>query len=124
GIDLDELLAELNDMERTEDEHDDEDDIFDEVAHMLEAERDLFLEQTKEIHSALVKVRNVANKTINSSTLLLPEWKRVVSECNLPAKNLPRDARTRWNSTYDMIRITLKYRRAFREFTSDESNGL
>ncbi|KAJ6609637.1 hypothetical protein B0H10DRAFT_1813386, partial [Mycena sp. CBHHK59/15] len=56
GIDLDELLAEPNDMELTEDEHDDEDDIFDEVVHMLEAERNLFLEQTKEIRSALVKV--------------------------------------------------------------------
>ncbi|KAJ7280557.1 hypothetical protein C8J57DRAFT_1500781 [Mycena rebaudengoi] len=94
GPDLDELLAELNDMERMEDKHDDEDDIFDEVANMLDAECDEFLEQTTEIRSALVKVQTIANKTINSSTLLLPVWKQVVSDCSLPAKNLPRNVKT------------------------------
>jgi hypothetical protein len=53
---LDELLAEFNDMERTEEEHDDDNDLFDEVAYMLANERDTFLEQTKEIRSALIKV--------------------------------------------------------------------
>ncbi|KAK7015603.1 ribonuclease H-like domain-containing protein, partial [Favolaschia claudopus] len=138
GLDLDELLAELNDMERTDD---DSDDVFDELAQMLEEDREQFLEQTKEIRSALIKVcrlffmeankfnhrrqiRTVAKKTINSSTLLLPAWKEVVKNCGLSAKNLPRDVRTRWNSTYDMIVVALQYRRAIREFTSDESNGL
>ncbi|KAK6974450.1 hypothetical protein R3P38DRAFT_2584241, partial [Favolaschia claudopus] len=69
-------------------------------------------------------IRTVAKKTINSSTLLLPAWKEVVKNCGLSAKNLPRDVRTRWNSTYDMIVVALQYRRAIREFTSDESNGL
>ncbi|KAJ6615961.1 hypothetical protein B0H10DRAFT_1800597 [Mycena sp. CBHHK59/15] len=94
-------------MERTEE--DDDADIFDEIGHMLEAEREEFLEQTKEICSALIKVRTVAKKTINSSTLLLPAWKKVVSDCELPAKILPRDMKTRWNSTYDMIIAALQY---------------
>ncbi|KAJ7761185.1 hypothetical protein DFH07DRAFT_740241, partial [Mycena maculata] len=29
-----------------------------------------------------------------------------------------------WNSTYNMIHITLKYWRAYREFTTNELNGL
>jgi hypothetical protein len=41
-LDLDELLPELNDLERTSPECDDDDDIFDEVAHMLNDERNLF----------------------------------------------------------------------------------
>jgi hypothetical protein len=55
-LDLDELLAELNDLEHTSPERDDDDDIFDEVAHMLDDERNLFFDSTKEIRSALSKV--------------------------------------------------------------------
>ncbi|KAK6974449.1 hypothetical protein R3P38DRAFT_3482518, partial [Favolaschia claudopus] len=43
GLDLEQLLAELNDMERTDD---DSDDVFDELAQMLEEDREQFLEQT------------------------------------------------------------------------------
>lgn len=60
----------------------------------------------------------------SSSGLLIAAWKKVVSDCDLPAKILPRDVKTRWNSTYDMIITALQYRRAYREFTTDEPNGL
>ncbi|KAJ7050238.1 hypothetical protein C8F01DRAFT_1001073, partial [Mycena amicta] len=69
-------------------------------------------------------VRNVAKKTINSSTRLLPKWKEVVSDCNLAKRHILRDVKTRWNSTYDMIAFVLEYRRAYKQFTTDESNGL
>ncbi|KAJ6608730.1 hypothetical protein B0H10DRAFT_1815190, partial [Mycena sp. CBHHK59/15] len=65
GLDLDELLAELDDMERTEE--DDDADIFDEIGHMLEAEREEFLEQTKEIRSALIKVRMSYDLDMNTN---------------------------------------------------------
>ncbi|KAJ7668056.1 hypothetical protein B0H17DRAFT_950173 [Mycena rosella] len=98
-------------MERTEEEHDDDNDIFDEVAHMLANERETFLEQTKEIRSALIKVRTVAKKTIHSTTKLAPTWKQVLIDCKLPHKILPRNVKTRWNLAYDMIFVALKYRR-------------
>ncbi|KAJ7159411.1 hypothetical protein C8R46DRAFT_906338, partial [Mycena filopes] len=69
-------------------------------------------------------VRTVAKKTIHSTTKLAPTWKQVLVDCKLPHKILPRDVRTGWNSTYDMISVALKYRRAYRDFTTDESNGL
>jgi hypothetical protein len=69
-------------------------------------------------------VRTVAKKTIQSTTKLAPAWKQVLVDCKLPHKILPRNVRTRWNSTYDMIFVVLKYRRAYCEFTNDESNGL
>ncbi|KAJ7506382.1 hypothetical protein B0H11DRAFT_1640889, partial [Mycena galericulata] len=83
----------------------------DEVAHMLADERETFMEQTKEIRSALIKVRTVAKKTIHSTTKLLPAWKQLLLDLQMPHKILPHDVKTRWNSTYDMIVAALKYRR-------------
>ncbi|KAJ6531457.1 hypothetical protein B0H10DRAFT_1812935 [Mycena sp. CBHHK59/15] len=72
----------------------------------------------------LPQVRTVAKKTIHSTTKLLPAWKQLLLDLQMPHKILPRDVKTRWNSTYDMIVAALKYRRAYREFTMDETNGL
>ncbi|KAK6977237.1 ribonuclease H-like domain-containing protein [Favolaschia claudopus] len=123
-LDLDELLEELHDLERTAPEQDDTDDIFDEVAQMLDNDRTFFLESTKEIRSALSKIRNIAKKTINSTTKLLPRWQQTVKDHRMKPKMLPRDVRTRWNSTFDMINTALDYKKAIRDFTFDDSNGL
>ncbi|KAJ7688259.1 hypothetical protein B0H17DRAFT_845228, partial [Mycena rosella] len=93
------------------------DDIFDEVAAMIDDEREQFMDATKDIRSALGKLRTLANKIINSSTKLLPRWRAVVEANRLKPKNLPRDVKTRWNSTFDMINTGLAYRRAIHKFT-------
>ena len=42
----------------------------------------------------------------------------------LNERYIPRDVRTRWNSTYDMLAVTLKYQRVYNAFTADLENGL
>ncbi|KAF7304442.1 hypothetical protein HMN09_00846400 [Mycena chlorophos] len=53
--DLDDLLAELHDLERSTPERDDDEDVFDEVAAMMDDDRETFIESTKEIRAALTK---------------------------------------------------------------------
>ena len=66
----------------------------------------------------------MAFKIINSSTLLLPEWKATLRELRLPERLLPRDVRTRWNSTFDMLDTAVKYRKAIDRMCSDKKNKL
>lgn len=69
-------------------------------------------------------MRNFASKVVNSSTLLLPEWKRVVEGHHLPARILPRDVRMWWNSTFDMLDAMLAYRGPYDEMCARLENGL
>lgn len=66
------------------------------------------------------QVRRFAFAVINSTTILLPEWKRVCAAKDLKVKLLPRDVRTRWNSTYDMLVVALAYRSAIDTMTADK----
>jgi hypothetical protein len=61
---------------------------------------------------------------VNSSTLLLPEWRRITKELKLHDKLIPRDVSTRWNSTFDMLDTALEYRKAIDVITSERVNGL
>ena len=63
-------------------------------------------------------------KIINSSTRLLPEWKTVCEEEGLPVRLLPRDVRTRWNSTFDMLDFAIKYRAVVDRMTMRPINCL
>jgi hypothetical protein len=37
---------------------------------------------------------------------------------------MPRDVTTRWNSTYDMLKFALEYRKAIDILTADRQNDL
>ena len=37
---------------------------------------------------------------------------------------MPRDVKTRWNSTYDMLKFALDYQRVINAITSDRENNL
>ena len=42
----------------------------------------------------------------------------------LEQKLLPRDVRTRWNSTYDMLVVGIEYKEALKKFCADADHGL
>ncbi|KAG6862659.1 hypothetical protein C0991_010989, partial [Blastosporella zonata] len=64
-------------------------------------------------------VRMVLNK--NSSTLLLPEWFKILENHDLASRMLPHDVKTQWNSTYDMLTIAVQYRTAIDELTANRT---
>ncbi|KAH9912043.1 uncharacterized protein BXZ73DRAFT_10848, partial [Epithele typhae] len=69
-------------------------------------------------------LRQISFAIINSPTKLLPAWNEILRDLQLPPRMLPRDVRTRWHSTGDMIHLSLKYRAAVDRLTSDKTNDL
>ena len=59
-----------------------------------------------------------------SPTILLPAWQEAVEAVKLELKKLPRDVRTRWNSTFRMLDVALEYRRAIERMTEVQANNL
>lgn len=54
----------------------------------------------------------------------MPEWKSVLRTLQLPEKLLPRDVKTRWNSTYEMLRVAIEYRAAVDMLCMNKNNNL
>ncbi|KAE9392907.1 hypothetical protein BT96DRAFT_754055, partial [Gymnopus androsaceus JB14] len=69
-------------------------------------------------------LRNISNKTINSSTKLLPAWNQIVADFQLPLKKIPCDVRTHWNLTFDVINMALQYKTALNSFINNSDHGL
>ena len=45
----------------------------------------------------------------NSSTIILPQWYKVLKSLSLKPHMMQRDVSTCWNSTYDMLEFAAKY---------------
>ncbi|RDX40981.1 hypothetical protein OH76DRAFT_1306727, partial [Lentinus brumalis] len=91
----------------------------DEVATLSEEERAEFEANVRPVKLVLVKVRKLAFKIVNSPTILMPAWRDLCRELNMPEKLIPRDVPTRWNSTYDMALATVEYKKVYRRITAD-----
>ncbi|KAF7300003.1 hypothetical protein MKEN_01322600 [Mycena kentingensis (nom. inval.)] len=123
-LDVELLLAELNELELADDARDADEDVFDEVAEMMAEDREEFLAETEVIRSALKKARAITTKILHSTTILLPQWKELLEELDMGVRVLPRDVKTRWNSTFDLINTLLQYKRAVQQFTASADHGL
>ena len=53
--------------------------------------------------------------------IALPAWCKACAAHKLPVNLIPRDVKTRWNSTYDMVKVAFKYRSAIDDITGDKS---
>jgi hypothetical protein len=71
-----------------------------------------------------LQLRKISFKVINSSTIILPSWRRLLDELKMTNRIIPRDVTTRWNSTYDMLEFALEYRKAIDILTADRQNDL
>jgi hypothetical protein len=133
------LLEELGDEELEED--DNCEGWVDEMAALLQANRELVQESLKPIQMVLVKasvrqnqlindakgnvqIRKLAFKMIHSTMLLLPAWAKCLQELEQEYRLLPCDVQTRWNSTFDMLKVVLEHREAVDKFTADRNNEL
>ncbi|KAJ7483740.1 hypothetical protein B0H11DRAFT_1647285, partial [Mycena galericulata] len=70
------------------------------------------------------QIRRLAFAVIHSSTLLLPMWRRLCVGEGLKARVIPRDVATRWNSTFDMLKVAIEYRTIVDLMVSDKKTGL
>ncbi|KIY66192.1 hypothetical protein CYLTODRAFT_338175, partial [Cylindrobasidium torrendii FP15055 ss-10] len=98
---------------------DDMDGFIDPRAGLSAEENAALEEEVKSVRRALVRIRILAYKIINSTTSLLPAWRATLAEHGLPISLIPRDVRTRWNSTFDMLAFVLEHREFIDAFTSD-----
>ena len=142
GLDVEEVTAQ-SEREAEEDEGGDDDDDGwpDDIAGLSATDRTALDESLRPVRSLLVKVSiysivetyrltwfsqlcKIAFVIIHSSTILLPLWFATLDKLKLEAKKMPRDVRTRWNSTYDMVQFALQYRAAIDDIAGNKTAGL
>ncbi|KAI0688814.1 hypothetical protein C8Q76DRAFT_569598, partial [Earliella scabrosa] len=122
-MEVEEIEAQQDDAGE-EREADDPDDEVDAMADLTEEERAQFKRDVRPVKLVLAKLRKLAFKIIHSTTILLPAWKRTLVDLGLPIRLLPRDVRTRWNSTFDMLDAALKHRAAVERMCGEKGNKL
>ncbi|TFY55495.1 hypothetical protein EVJ58_g8214 [Rhodofomes roseus] len=80
--------------------------------------------EVRPVKMMLLKLRKISMAIHHSTTLLLPTWRKIVEELKMKARKLPRDVRTRWNSTFRMLDVALEYRAAIDKMTEAQANNL
>ncbi|KAG1765576.1 hypothetical protein EDD22DRAFT_757077, partial [Suillus occidentalis] len=89
----------------------------DELYLLEEEEREQLMDSIRPLRLILAKLRKLAYKVIHSTTIILPAWKTVLENLDLPIRIIPRDVSTRWNSTYDMLDFALTYQEGINAIT-------
>jgi hypothetical protein len=72
-------------------------------------------------HLFIFYIRKLSFAIIHSTTIALPAWRTTCTTHKLPVRLIPRDVTTRWNSTYDMAKVAVKYRPAINDITANKS---
>ncbi|KIL60458.1 hypothetical protein M378DRAFT_45632, partial [Amanita muscaria Koide BX008] len=91
-------------------EEDNDEGLINVMDEMDEAEREQVRTDMLLVKQMLSKLRKLAYKIVNSSTILLPAWKSTLRGLGLRERLMPCDVATRWNSTFDMLDFAIQYR--------------
>ncbi|PBK70789.1 hypothetical protein ARMSODRAFT_849654, partial [Armillaria solidipes] len=115
GLEQEDLNVHLEEAEEAAGnvKKDDMDGLVNEIALLSVEDREKWQAETCSVQMALI--HKLSFKIIHSSTILLPEWKKIVTELKLAQKMLPHDVSTCWNSMFDMLDAVLAYKSAIKE---------
>lgn len=70
------------------------------------------------------QLRKVAFAIKNSTTVILPQWFSILKDLKVAQRMIPRDVRTRWNSTFDMLDFAVEHITAINTITGDRDMKL
>ncbi|KAF8239141.1 hypothetical protein L208DRAFT_1239312, partial [Tricholoma matsutake] len=101
-----------------EEDEDDPDDGIDELEELGAESEVKFIQDTKAIREMIDKLAFVI---IHLSTKLLPSWRSLCIQQKRKPCLIPCDVVTQWNSTYNMLRLTLNYRAPIDAIMADKS---
>ena len=76
------------------------------------------------LSSSDIQLRGLVSKIRNSSTLLPPTYKARCGSAGLTVRKIRLNCKTRWSSTYDMLRLAILYRPVLDDMTGDHALGL
>jgi hypothetical protein len=79
---------------------------------------------TRTVLTSDTQLRKAAFLIKNSTTIILPKWFSILEELALNPRMMPRDVRTRWNSTFDMLNFAVEHRDALDTITGDRDMKL
>ena len=54
-------------------------------------------------------------------TIALPAWRKACTTHKLPVCIIPRNVKTCWNSTFDMVKMAFKFHPVIDDITADKS---
>ena len=60
----------------------------------------------------------------NSTTIVLPQWFTILQDLKLAERMMPRDVKTQWNSTFDMLDFAVEHIPAIDMITGDHDMKL
>ncbi|KIK05203.1 hypothetical protein K443DRAFT_44667, partial [Laccaria amethystina LaAM-08-1] len=126
NIDIEELEAQAarSDGDSKGEQADTTDRWIDECLELSDVEHEELDDSVLPVWLLLVKLRKLSYAIINSTTLLLPKWFSTLNNLRMDECTMPRDVSTQWNSTYDMLKFTINYRKAIDRLTSNKNLGL
>ncbi|KAJ7811786.1 hypothetical protein B0H14DRAFT_2313592, partial [Mycena olivaceomarginata] len=64
---------------------------------------------------------NFSFALVHSTTKALPAWRTACKDKKMAVRLLPRDVRTRWNSTYNMLVVAVQYKEVLNALTADRN---
>lgn len=70
------------------------------------------------------QIRKLVFKVVHSSTLLGPVWMQLCRAHNKSEQYIPQDVTTHWNSTHNMLVVSLNYRAVYDKLTANKEYGL